>query len=119
MRLGAYPCRLVDNTLAEKIYGDKEISERHRHRFEVNNAYRDKMTEAGMIQSGVSPDGELVEIVEIPKHPFFIAVQFHPEFRSRPLKPHPLFSSFIAAGIAARDQQSGNASSKDKASVGA
>ena len=118
MRLGAYPCSILPNTLAEKIYGSKDISERHRHRFEVNNDYREKMTAAGMIQSGVSPDGELVEIVEIPEHPFFIAVQFHPEFRSRPLKPHPLFSSFITAGIAARDAKNGT-TSKDKASVGA
>ena len=104
MRLGAYPCRITPGTLAAKIYGSDEISERHRHRFEVNNDYRERLTEKGMIQSGVSPDGKLVEMVEVPEHPFFIGVQFHPEFRSRPLKPHPLFSAFIAA--AAENQTS-------------
>lgn len=97
MRLGAYPCKLEPDTLAREVYAEDEVQERHRHRYEVNNAYRDVLTEAGMIFSGTSPDGRLVEIAEIKDHPFFIASQFHPEFKSRPLDPHPLFKGFIAA----------------------
>ena len=105
MRLGAYPCELVDGSLALKTYGSRTISERHRHRYEVNNKYRDAMESAGMYCSGVSPDGNLVEIVEIKEHPWFIGVQFHPEFQSRPLKPHPLFSGFIEAAKRYREEQ--------------
>ena len=97
MRLGAYPCKIKKGTLAEKIYGSNEISERHRHRFEFNNDYRAKVEEAGMVISGTSPDDMLVEMVEIPKHKFFIAGQFHPEFKSRPNKPAPLFDYFVKA----------------------
>lgn len=95
MRLGAYPCVLQPGSLARKIYGQKEISERHRHRYEVNNTYRGKLEKAGLVFSGLSPKGNLVEIIELPNHPFFIATQFHPEFKSRPNRPHPLFMEFI------------------------
>ena len=98
MRLGAYPCVLTSGTLASRIYGGaQQIAERHRHRFEVDKTYTDKLANVGMVLSGVSPDGLLPEIVEIPNHPFFIGVQFHPEFTSRPGKPNPLFREFIAA----------------------
>lgn len=101
MRLGAYPCVLKEGSLARDLYQSAEISERHRHRYEFNLAYRQKMEESGLIFSGLSPDGELVEIIELPKgqHPFFVGVQFHPEMKSRPLKPHPLFFGLIKAGI--------------------
>ncbi|MBF0184252.1 MAG: CTP synthase [Magnetococcales bacterium] len=102
MRLGAYPCSLQEGTLAARIYGCREISERHRHRYEFNNTYRSRLEEAGMIFSGSSPDGSLVEIVELPEHPFFIACQFHPEFKSRPRRPHPLFAAFVGAGLSGR-----------------
>ncbi len=97
MRLGAYPCVLKKDTHAAKVYGVREISERHRHRFEFNNAYREQMQAAGMCISGVSPDEKLVEIVEITDHPWFTACQFHPEFQSTPLQAHPLFKAFVAA----------------------
>ena len=97
MRLGAYPCVLKEGTLASKVYGKSEISERHRHRFEYNNDYREKLEKAGLKISGTSPDGLLVEIVEIPEHPYFIAGQFHPELKSRPNNPAPLFVGLIKA----------------------
>jgi len=97
MRLGTYPCSIKPGTLAQKIYGTDKIDERHRHRFEFNNAYKERIEEAGMICSGTSPDGRLVEIVEIPSHPFFIAGQFHPEFKSRPNRPAPLFKALVKA----------------------
>lgn len=99
MRLGAYPCILSEGSLALELYGRKEISERHRHRYEYNNMYREALENAGLKVSGTSPDGNLVEIVELPRemHPFFIAGQFHPEFKTRPNNPHPLFKGFIAA----------------------
>jgi CTP synthase len=103
MRLGAYPCRLGQGTLAAKLYGGEQVSERHRHRYEINNDYRETMSRAGMVFSGVSPDYRLVEIVEIPNHPYFIATQFHPEFRSRPNRAHPLFAGLVAAAIKQRD----------------
>jgi len=99
MRLGAYPCVLVEGTRARGIYGSREISERHRHRFEVNNDYRGRLEERGMVLSGLSPDGNLVEMVEVSGHPYFVACQFHPEFKSRPRDPHPLFSAFIKASM--------------------
>jgi len=101
MRLGAYDCQLVAGTLSAKIYGMPKISERHRHRYEVANAYRDKLEHAGLVLSGLSPDGRLVEMIELPTatHPFFVGCQFHPEFRSRPTAPHPLFSAYISAAI--------------------
>ena len=100
MRLGLYPCRIEPNTLAHKLYGKEVIYERHRHRYEFNNAYRNLFLESGYVISGTSPDGRLVEIIELPSHPFFIATQFHPEFKSRPSAPHPLFSGFIEAATA-------------------
>ncbi len=99
MRLGAYPCVLEEGTLAHDIYGETEISERHRHRWEINNNYRDTLKKHGMVLSGKSPDGRLVEMIEITDHPYFVACQFHPEFKSRPAKPHPLFARFIAAAL--------------------
>ncbi|MEJ6484224.1 CTP synthase [Nostoc punctiforme UO1] len=100
MRLGLYPCRVLPDTLAFKLYQEDVIYERHRHRYEFNNAYRDLLLKSGYVISGTSPDGQLVEIVELPKHPFFLACQFHPEFQSRPSSPHPLFKGFIQAAIA-------------------
>jgi CTP synthase len=100
MRLGLWPCRLVPGTKTAAAYGDPEVSERHRHRFEVNNAFRQRLADAGLIVSGASPDGLLAETMELQDHPFFVGVQFHPEFRSRPTKPHPLFRDFIAAAKA-------------------
>ncbi|MFQ5598265.1 MAG: CTP synthase [Nitrospiria bacterium] len=97
MRLGGYPCRIEEGTRAHEIYRLGEIRERHRHRYEVNNAYRESLAEAGLVFSGLSPDGALVEMVELQHHPWFVAVQFHPEFKSRPQKPHPLFQSFVKA----------------------
>lgn len=103
MRLGACPCKLTPGSLAHKLYGSKEISERHRHRYEVNNEYRDALVKAGLVTSGVSPDQELVEIIELPNHPWFIGVQFHPEFKSSPKTPHPLFRGLIEAALLQRD----------------
>jgi len=103
MRLGAYPCALKPGSRALEIYKKEEISERHRHRFEVNNDFRDTLTEKGLVLSGTSPDNRLVEIVELPNHPHFLGCQFHPEFKSRPMAAHPLFSSFVAASRQRRD----------------
>jgi CTP synthase len=97
MRLGAYPTLLRTGSRAHEIYGTENISERHRHRYEVNNAYRERLEESGLIMSGTSPDDHLVEMVEYPDHPWFVGCQFHPEFKSRPNRPHPLFASFVAA----------------------
>ena len=111
MRLGAYPCELVSGTIAHEAYlsaealakadGKKTISERHRHRYEVNPEYIERLEKAGLVFSGKSPDGVLMEIAELPRsvHPFFLGTQFHPEFRARPLTPHPLFSAFIKASV--------------------
>jgi len=99
MRLGSYLCKLGEGTLAQKMYGVNEVGERHRHRYEFNNAYREQLTAKGLVLSGLSPDGRLVEIVELKKHPWFLATQFHPEYRSRPHHPHPLFSGFVGAAL--------------------
>ncbi|MGD8966924.1 MAG: CTP synthase [Anaerolineae bacterium] len=99
MRLGVYPCHLVPGTRAAEAYQVPVVEERHRHRFEVNNAYRDWLSEAGLVFSGLSPDERLVEIVELKNHPFMLGSQFHPEFKSRPTRPHPLFKAFIAASV--------------------
>ena len=104
MRLGAYPCELRDGSLAHRIYGADEISERHRHRYEFNPTYIDRLAENGLVFSGKSPDGKFVEIVELPDHPWFLGCQFHPELKSKPLVPHPLFVSFIKAAYAHRLQ---------------
>ncbi|MEY8436761.1 CTP synthase [Atopobiaceae bacterium 24-176] len=105
MRLGAYPCKVAPNTLAHEAYGEDLVYERHRHRYEVNNAYRDELRQAGLTISGVSPDDRLVEMVELPEdtHPWFVAAQFHPEFKSRPTHPQPLFREFVRAAIAYHD----------------
>jgi CTP synthase len=102
MRLGSYPCALKEGTKAHALYGAPLINERHRHRFEVNNAYRATLEEAGLIFSGTSPDGELVEMVEINDHPWFVATQAHPEFKSKPFEPHPLFVGFVKAALEQR-----------------
>jgi CTP synthase len=102
MRLGAYPCVLTPGSKAAAAYGASEISERHRHRYEVNNDFREALTGHGMLISGASPDRRLVEMIELPQHPYFVGCQFHPEFKSRPQAPHPLFQSFIAASLRAR-----------------
>ena len=99
MRLGAFDCHLRKGTLAYKAYGDTEISERHRHRYELNNDYRGKLEEAGLVLSGINPHLDLVEVIEIPDHPWFVGVQYHPEFKTKPLQPHPLFRDFIGAAI--------------------
>ena len=99
MRLGAYPCKVTADTLSYKAYRRDEIFERHRHRYEFNNDYRERLAEKGLVCSGLSPDGELVEIVEIEDHPWFLGCQFHPEFKSRPMDPHPLFRDFIRAAL--------------------
>ena len=100
MRLGAYPCRLTKDTFAHKAYGTENISERHRHRYEFNNDFKEALVEKGMVVSGTSPTGDLVEIIEIKDHPWFLGCQFHPEFKSRPMDPHPLFRDFIKAALA-------------------
>ena len=97
MRLGAYPCILKEGTLAKELYGKEQISERHRHRYEYNNEYKERLEKAGLICSGTSPDGKLVEIVEYKEHPYFIAGQFHPELKSRPNRPAPLFIGLVRA----------------------
>ena len=107
MRLGTYPCELNQGTLARRIYGQKNISERHRHRFEFNNAYRKSLEKCGLVLSGINPESDLVEIVELTEHPWFLGCQFHPEFRSRPMCPHPLFESFVGACL----KQKGDVSS--------
>jgi CTP synthase len=100
MRLGLWPCQIEPDTIADRAYGEQNpVNERHRHRFEVNNAYRERLADAGLIASGVSPDGRLVEIMELRDHPFFVGVQFHPEFRSRPTRPHPIFREFVGAAV--------------------
>ena len=104
LRLGAYPCVLQDNTVIKAAYGKSEISERHRHRYEFNNEYREVLKQAGLTLSGLSPDGRLVETVELSDRDFYIGVQYHPEFKSRPNKPHPLFSAFISAALKRRQQ---------------
>ncbi|HIE25382.1 MAG TPA: CTP synthase, partial [Anaerolineales bacterium] len=100
MRLGLYPCVLQKGTIAQKAYNKKEIKERHRHRFEFNNKYRKKFEENGMVFSGISPDNMLVEIAELKDHPFMLSSQFHPEFLSRPMRPHPLFVGFLQSAKA-------------------
>jgi CTP synthase len=96
MRLGSYPCEMAEGTRMAGVYGVRFIAERHRHRYEYNNTYREQLEKAGLSVCGTSPDGHLVEAVELPGHPYFIAVQFHPEFKSRPNRAHPLFTGFLA-----------------------
>jgi CTP synthase len=104
MRLGAYPAKLLPGSIVAKAYEVNDVSERHRHRYEVNNVYRDRLSQAGLVFSGTSPDGHLVEFVELPseEHPFFVGTQAHPELKSRPTRPHPLFAAFVAAALSYR-----------------
>ncbi len=99
MRLGAYPCRIEKDTLAHEAYRQDNISERHRHRYEFNNEFKDRLADSGLVISGLSPSGDLVEMVELRDHPWFLGCQFHPEFKSRPMNPHPLFREFIRASV--------------------
>ncbi|HTM23518.1 MAG TPA: CTP synthase [Kofleriaceae bacterium] len=117
MRLGAYPCVLKEGSKAAEAYGTTQISERHRHRWEINNNYRDALERNGMTLSGLSPDGKLVEMIELPDHPYFVGCQFHPEFKSRPVAPHPLFARFIKAA-AERARALGRASSGSERAAG-
>jgi CTP synthase len=105
MRLGAYPAELVAGSIAAEVYGSTEVSERHRHRYEVNNSYRERLTDAGLVISGTSPDGRLVEFIELDRsvHPYFVATQAHPELKSRPTRPHPLFVGFVGAALTYND----------------
>jgi len=104
MRLGSYPCRLIKGSLAYNSYGEGLVYERHRHRYEFNNEYREYLSSRGLRIAGISPNGRLVEIVELEGHPWFIGVQFHPEFKSRPYRPHPLFRDFIKATMARKEE---------------
>jgi CTP synthase len=113
MRLGAYPCMLTEGTRAHEAYGVGEISERHRHRYEVNNQFRDQLQSHGMVFSGLSPDKHLVEMAELRDHPYFVGCQFHPEFKSRPMAPHPLFRRFVQAALEQMQQVRG----RDRAEV--
>ena len=110
MRLGLYPCKMVPGTKAAEAYEKPLVEERHRHRFEVNNAYRDLLSEGGLVFSGLSPDGRLVEIGELADHPFMLGSQFHPEFKSRPNRPHPLFKAFVGAATDYHQTEAGNVS---------
>jgi len=117
MRLGAYACRLARGSRAAEVYGVPEISERHRHRYEVSNQFRDLFVEKGLRLSGLSPDGSLVEMIELPEHPYFVACQFHPELKSRPTRPHPLFAGFIAAAVNRRTQRAAQPEASDAAAL--
>ena len=108
MRLGAYPCKIKEGSAAFKVYEKSDISERHRHRYEFNNEYRALFEEKEMMISGTSPNGDLVEIIELKDHPWFLGCQFHPEFKSRPMSPHPLFRDFIKASLEHRLKKIGN-----------
>src|ERR1700747_2535574 len=103
MRLGSYPCVLVEGSKAHQAYGSLLIHERHRHRYEFNNQYRQQFAAHGLVVSGTSPDGQLVEVIELRDHPWFVAVQCHPEFQSKPTRAHPLFRGFVQAGLERRE----------------
>ena len=115
MRLGKYPCRLTPSSLAWQAYGGDEVWERHRHRYEVNPEYVPLFEEKGLVVSGKSPDRIFVEVIELPDHPWFLACQFHPEFKSRPYDPHPIFSSFVAAAMDYRNRKRAEAEEEDAA----
>jgi CTP synthase len=117
MRLGAYPCRLAEGTLARRIYDLDEISERHRHRYEVNQRYLDSLVEHGLKVAGLSPDGKFVEMVELADHPWFLGCQFHPEYKSRPTEPHPLFVSYIQAALAEKVRRQEPERARERAMV--
>lgn len=112
MRLGSYPCVLDSKSFAFSAYCDREIDERHRHRYEFNNEFREALVKKGLKITGTSPDRRLVEIVEIPDHPWFLGCQFHPEFKSKPRRPHPLFAAFIGASLKAKQQKGKNGKKK-------
>jgi CTP synthase len=113
MGVGAPPTRLEPGSIAARCYGKTEISERHRHRYEFNNRYRQQFGANGMLFSGTSPDGSLVEVVELADHPFFVAVQYHPEFKSKPTSPQPLFAGFIAAAVSRSQNKSDRPAAKE------
>ncbi|MCA9576117.1 MAG: gamma-glutamyl-gamma-aminobutyrate hydrolase family protein, partial [Myxococcales bacterium] len=118
MRLGLYEAQLREGSLVAELYGEPVVRERHRHRYEVNNQHREKLEADGLVLSGLSPDKHLVEMVELPKHPHFVACQFHPEFKSKPLRPHPLFTRFVRAAVVQRDTRDGtHAGATSSASV--
>ena len=117
MRLGLYPAALAEGSLVHELYGKDVVAERHRHRYEVNNAYRAVLEQAGLVFSGLSPDGHLVEFAELSDHPFYVGTQAHPEFLSRPTRPHPLFSGLIAAALARSKAASAAASARAVASA--
>jgi CTP synthase len=108
MRLGSYPCKLIEGSRAHQAYGSLLVHERHRHRYEFNNQYRQQFLANGMVFSGTSPDEKLVEVIELPQHPWFVAVQCHPEFKSKPTQPHPLFRGFIQASLNRRERRAGS-----------
>ncbi|BDG09916.1 CTP synthase [Anaeromyxobacter paludicola] len=118
MRLGTYPCRLAEGTKARELYGAPDVQERHRHRYEFNNDYRERFEKAGMVFSGVNPELNLVEMIELPSHPHFVGCQFHPEFKSKPFRPHPLFAGFVAAALAHRDRRAREGGTVTKLQVG-
>jgi CTP synthase len=119
MRLGKYPCRLAPSSRAWEMYGSDEVWERHRHRYEVNPEYVPLLEEKGLVVSGRSPDRIFVEVIELPDHPWFLGCQFHPEFKSRPYDPHPIFRSFIGAAVEYRDQRKAEATEEETAEVAA
>jgi CTP synthase len=119
MRLGAYPCHLKEGSLAHRIYGTLEISERHRHRYEVNQKYLSALTGNGLVVSGMSPDGKFVEMVELPDHPWFLGCQFHPEYKSKPTAPHPLFISYIRAALEEQTRRRDPERVREREAVGA
>jgi CTP synthase len=118
MRLGAYECKLDAGSRAAEAYGTQHVSERHRHRYEFNRAFEPPLVEAGLVLSGNSEDGKFVEIIELPEHPWFVACQFHPEFLSRPLEPHPLFAAFVRASHEHRKAKRAGAEETMAASAG-
>ena len=118
MRLGKYPCNLKAGSVSAKLYGHTEISERHRHRYEVNNELRPKLAASGLVFSGLSPDERLVEVIELPDHPFFVACQFHPELKSRPDNAHPLFVGFVEAMIYESERRAQSVASPAAKSTG-
>jgi CTP synthase len=117
MRLGLYPCQLAENSRVQAAYGRSLIHERHRHRYEFNNQYRQQFTAHGMSFSGLSPDGQLVEVVELPSHPWFVAVQCHPEFKSKPTLAHPLFRGFVKAALERREGKKTEAAARARAAA--
>src|SRR5438105_14136214 len=111
MRLGSYPCVLLEGSKAHQAYGSLLVHERHRHRYEFNNQYRQQFAAHGLVVSGASPDGKLVEVIELQDHPWFVAVQCHPEFKSKPTSPHPLFRDFVKASLGRREEKKARSSS--------